>query len=345
MSNMKQYKSVVVTKRGGPEVLQVVENDLRQPAGSEVRVKVLAVGVGRTDINYRYGLSPFAPKVPFVPGYEIMGIVDTVGEGVTRVAVGDRVAALTGHGGYSEMIYLGEEHLVKVPESLDPADVVVLVLNYVSAYQMLYRVAKVKGGDKVLVNGASGGMGTALLELGNLAGLKMYGTASQSKHNILTQFGAIPIDYHTQDFVEVIRQAEPDGLDFAFEGIGGNHGGRALSILRRGGKLVAYAAPVGWLNIVKDAFNLVRVNLFSNGKKAEFYGITALYLRDKKPFMEDLPKLFSMLEEGKIKPVITEKLSILEARKANDLLESGQVTGNIVLLAPELLKNKGSSDS
>ena len=201
-----KYKSVVVTKRGGPEVLQVVENEMRLPATNEARIRVLATGVGRTDINYRYGLSPFAPKVPFVPGYEVMGVVDAIGKGVTRVAVGDRVAALIGHGGYSEMIYLGQEHLVRVPEALDPADVVTVVLNYVSAYQMLHRVAKVKAGDKVLITGASGGMGTALLELGKLAGLKMYGTASKSKHDVLNQFGCAPIDYHTQDFVEVIRQ-------------------------------------------------------------------------------------------------------------------------------------------
>lgn len=334
-----KYKSVVVTKRGGPEVLQVIEKKLRPPAPKEARIKVLATGVGRTDINYRYGLSPFAPKVPFVPGYEIMGIVDAIGDSVTKVAVGDRVAALTGHGGYSEMIYLEQEHLVPVPQSMDPAEVVTVVLNYVSAYQMLHRAAKVKAGDKVLINGASGGMGTALLELGKLAGLKMYGTASQNKHNILINFGVVPIDYRSQDFVEVIRQTEPNGLDFVFEGMGGEYGDRALSILHPGGKLVAYAAPVGWLSIVKDLFKLIRVNLLSRDKSSEFYGITALYLRDKQPFMEDLPKLFDLLEEGKIKPVIAAKFPILEARKANELLESGQVIGNIVLLAPELLKS------
>lgn len=330
------YKSIVVMQRGGSEVLQLVENELRPPTKNEARIRVLATGVGRTDINYRYGLSPFAPKAPFVPGYEIMGIVDAIGQDVKRVVVGDRVAALTGHGGYSEVIYLGDEHLVKVPTSLDPADVVVVVLNYVTAYQMLHRVAKVKAGDKVFINGASGGVGTALLELGNLAGLKMYGTASPSKHNLLTQFGTLLIDYHNQDFVEVIRQVEPDGLDFAFEGMGDEHGDRALSVLRRGGKLVSYAAPIGWLNIVKEVFNLLRVNLFS-GKKAEFYGITALYLRDKKPFMDDLPKLFQLLEEGRIKPLITKRLPLLDAKVANELLESGNVTGNVVLLSPELL--------
>lgn len=332
-----KYKSVIVTKRGGPEFLQVVENDLRPPAANEVMIRVLATGVGRTDINYRYGLSPFAPKVPFVPGYEVMGIVDAVGEGVTRVAVGDRVAALIGHGGYSEMIYLGQEHLVRVPEALDPADVVTVVLNYVSAYQMLHRVAKVKVDNKVLINGASGGMGTALLELGKLAGLKMYGTASKGKHGILSQFGAVPIDYRSQDYVEVIHNAEPNGLDFVFEGIGGKEGDRAMSVLRKSGKLVAYAAPVGLGSIVMDAFKLMATNLRSDGKRAEFYGITMLYLRDKNPFMEDLPKLFKMLEEGKTKPVITEKLPLLDAKKANELLENGKVTGNIVLLSPELL--------
>ncbi len=254
---------------------------------------------------------------------------------VTKVAVGDRVAALIGHGGYSEMIYLRQEHLAPVPSSLDPAEVVTMVLNYVSAYQMLHRVAKVKAGDKVLVNGASGGMGTALLELGKMAGLKMYGTASKSKHHILTEFGATPIDYRNQDFVEVIREAEPNGLDFVFEGIGGEQGDRVLSLLRSGGKLVAYAAPLGLLSMVKDLFKRIKVNYLSKGKTAEFYGITALYLWDKNPFMKDLPKLFKLLEEGRIKPVIAARLPILEARKANEMLESGQVTGNVVLLSTE----------
>ncbi len=332
-----KYKSVIVAKRGGPEVLQVVENELRVPAAHEARIKVLAAGVGRTDINYRYGLSPFAPKLPFVPGYEIMGIVDAVGAGVKNVAVGDRVAALTGYGGYAEIIYLDQEHLVKVPPALDPADVVTLVLNYVTAYQMLHRVAKVKSGDKVLVNGASGGVGTALLELGKLAGLKMYGTASKNKHPILSKFDATPIDYHTEDYVKVIRRLEPEGLDFVFEGIGGEHGSLGVSILKRGGKLVTYVAPTGALTILKDIFKLIRLNLFSKGRRAEFYGITAVYLRNKTPFMEDLPRLFAMLEAGEINPVIDKKLLILEARKANELLEGGSVTGNIVLLAPELL--------
>ena len=332
-----KYKNITVTKRGGPEVLQITENDLRPPATGEARIKVLAVVVGQTDVNYRYGYSPLSPKIPFVPGYEIMGVVDAVGDGVTKVVVGDRVSALTGDGGYTEFIYLELEHLVQVPNSLDPAEVVTLTLNYVTAFQMLHRVAKVKTGDKVFINGASGGVGTALLQLGKLAGLKMFGTASQNKHDILTDLGAIPIDYRAQNFAEVIHQTEPDGLDIVFEGMGGEHTDRALAVLRRGGKLVTYAAPTGFGSLVLGLIKLIFFNLMPNGKTIEFYGITALYMRDKKPFMEDLPLLCNLLKEGKIKPVISAKLPILEARKANEMLESGQVTGNVVLLAPELL--------
>lgn len=332
-----KYKSVVVTKRGGPEVMEITDNDLREPVAGEVRIKVLAAGVGRTDINYRYGYSPFSPKVPFVPGYEMMGIVDALGPGVSNVSVGDRVAALTGHGSYTEVIYLGQEHLVPVPQTLNPAEVVTLILNYVSAYQMLHRVAKVKGGDKVLLIGASGGVGTALLQLGALAGLKMYGTASPASHHLVVELGANPIDYHTRDFVEVIHRAEPEGLDFVFDGVGGESSDRGLAVLHRGGKLVGYAAPTGVSMILKAIIKLVSVNLMPNGKSVQSYGISTIYARDKKPFQEDLPLLFKLLEEGKIKPIITAKFPILEAAKANELLEKGQATGNIVLVAPNLM--------
>jgi NADPH:quinone reductase-like Zn-dependent oxidoreductase len=318
-------------------MLQIVENELRSPAAGEARIKVLATGVGGTDINYRYGRSPFSPKVPFVPGYEVMGVVDAIGAGVTRAAVGDRVAALTGHGSYTEILYLGQEHLVPVPVSISPSDAVVVTLNYVTAYQMLYRVAKVKAGDKVLLIGASGGVGTALLELGKLAGLKMVGLASPGKHNQLTEMGAIPVDYRAPNLIEALRRVEPAGFDFVFDGIGGGSSDLGLTVLKRGGKLVVYAAPTGLGAILGGVVKMIFLNLTS-GKTVATYGITAMYMQDKKPFMEDIAILFKMLSDGKIKPVITTCLPLLEAQKANTLLESGQVTGNIVLLSPELFK-------
>ena len=329
-----KYRSIVATQRGGPEVLQIVENDLREPVAGEVRLKVLASGVGGTDINYRYGRSPFAPKAPFVPGYEVMGVVDAIGAGVTRAAAGDRAVALTGHGSYTEVMYLSEEHLAPVPASVSPAEAVVITLNYVTAYQMLYRVAKVKAGDTVLLIGASGGVGTALLELGKLAGLKMVGLASPAKHSLLTGMGATPVDYHTPNLIEALRQVEPNGFDFVFDGIGGPSSDIGLATLKRGGKLVVYAAPIGLGQILGGAVKMIFLNLTS-GKTVVSYGITVQYLQDKKPFMEDVALLFKMVADGKIKPVITHQLPLLEARKANEMLESGQVTGNIVLLASE----------
>ncbi len=330
------YRSVVITRRGPPEVLKVFENELREPEPGEARIKVLAAGVGLTDVAMRYGYYPYAPKIPFVPGYDMVGVVDALGQGVSSVAVGDRVAALTVYGGYAETIYLGQEHLVPVPGSLDPAEAVALVLNYTTAYQMLHRSAQVKTGDKVLVTGASGGVGTALLELGKLAELRTYGTASGSNHALLAKLGAISIDYQTQDFVEVIRETEPNGLDFVFDGIGGDHIRRGFKVLRRGGKLVEYGYP-GFLGMLLEYAAVLLLGALPNGKSSEFYGITARYRKDKQPFLEDLPVLFKLLEDGKLKPVIADRLPILEAAQANERLERGGVRGKIVLLAPELM--------
>jgi NADPH:quinone reductase-like Zn-dependent oxidoreductase len=237
---LMKYKSVIITRKGPPEVLKVVENELREPRSGEARIRILATGVGRTDVIMRRGFYPYAPRIPFAPGYEVVGVVNAIGAAVTRVAVGDRVAALTVYGGYAEYIYVREEHLVHVPVALDPAEAVTLILNYVTAYQMLHRLAQVKSGDRVLITGASGGVGTALLQLGQLAELTMYGTASRRNFDLLTETGARPIDYHVQGFVEVIRGAEPAGLDVVLEGIGGRSIRRGFSVLRRGGKLVAY---------------------------------------------------------------------------------------------------------
>ncbi|MFQ6009050.1 MAG: medium chain dehydrogenase/reductase family protein [Candidatus Zixiibacteriota bacterium] len=329
-----KYKSIIVPKRGGPEVLQVIENDLRPPSGGEARIRILSTPICQDDIAARIGNRPFLPKIPFVPGYSILGVVDAIGERVTRFTIGDRVAALTKFGGYAEYISLGEEKLVHVPTTFDPAEAVVLILNYLVAYQVLHRVAQVKPDDKVLIIGDSGGVGTAFLQLGKLSGLQMYGLASRSKHSVLTEYGATPIDYHTQDFVEMIRKVEPDGLDFVFNGMGEEYIGRGLAVLRRGGTLVHYGGPQSFSRFLLLIAKFILYNLLPNGKTIKGYGTHRVNIDLLK---EDWQVLFKLLEESKIKPIITKKFPILEAAKANELLESGKVTGNVVLLAPELL--------
>ena len=336
MDNAIKYKSIIVTKRGGPDVLKVIEKDLRAPLTGEVRIKNLSVPVCLPDVEARYGRSPFKLKTPFVPGYAVIGDVDAIGEGITDTAVGDRVAALTVYGGYAEYIILGEEHLIPVPTSLDPAEAAPLILNYIVAYQTLHRSAKVKAGDRVLIIGASGGIGTAFLQLGKLANLTMYGIASKNKHHVLTEYGATPIDYRTQNFVEVIRKVEPDGLDAVFDGIGGDYIEQGFSLLRRGGTFVGYANPLSLSHMFRFLGQIILLNVLPNGRSAKFYG-TGISRLNRRPFLEDWATLFELLEEGKIKPIIAARYPILEAAKANELLESGNVTGNVVLLAPELM--------
>ena len=232
--------------------------------------------------------------------------------------------------------------MIPVPSTLDPAEAVTLVLNYIVAYQSLHRSARVQRGDKVLIVGASGGIGTALLQLGKLAGLKLYGLASPSKHAILAEYGAVPIDYHTQDFVELIHQAEPGGLDAVVSGVlSVDYIRRGLAVLRPGGTLVAFGEPAGGL---PELFRILRTTLSTNllpfgthAKTVRLYGTSFYFLGARKPFLEDWAALFELLEAGQIKPVIEQKFPLLEAARANALLETGRVTGNVVLVAPGLL--------
>ena len=338
-----KYKSVAAIKNGGPEVLQVIETELHLPKAGEVCIRVLAAAVCRPDITMRagkalYSGTPLGQKIPFVPGYAIIGVVDAVGEGVREVAVGDRVGALTVIGGYSEYLYWKSNRLIPVPETIDPAEAVTIILNYIVAYQGLHRSAKVKSGDKVLLIGASGGIGTALLQLGKHAGLKMYGVASLNKHATLIEYGAIPIDYHTQDFVSVVRQAEPDGVQAVISGMTlMDYIQGSLGLLRQGGTLVSFGEPDSFSTLFRVLGTMLKVNLLPTGKSIRLYGTSTYFIGDKKPYLKDWATLFKLLEEGQIRPIIDRKFPILEAAQAHVLLESGQVIGNLVLVAPELL--------
>ena len=338
------YQSVVITRKGGPEVLQVAENPLREPGPNEVRVRVLCTGVGFTDVVMRYGYYPYAPKIPFAPGYDVVGVIDALGDGVTGGwTVGQRVASLTVTGGYAEYVYLAPDDLVAVPDGLDPAEAVCLVLNYATAYQLLHREAQVEAGQTVFANGASGGVGQALLELGRLAGVTTYGLCSPSKFGVVEALGGVPIDYTKNggDYVEEVRARTPggEGVDAALDGLGGSHVNRCFDLTKHGGHTVLY----GFTTSVKDGhadntdvfkgmLSYALHKVFPAGRKVTFYGVTALYRKDKGPFHEDLPVLFDLLREGKIKPRIAAKLPLTEAARANAMLEAGGVGGKIVLV-------------
>src|SRR5215204_6636438 len=240
-----RYKRVVISRLGGPEVLEVREEELPEPGLGEVRVRILATGVSLPDLMMREGVHPEAPCPPFTPGWDLVGVVDKPGVGAYALEPGQMVAALPVRGANAEFICLLQEELVPVPEGLDPAEALVVVFNYVTAYQMMRRSVRVKPGQRVLIHGAAGGVGTALLQLGRVAGLEMYGTASGPKHELVSSLGATPIDYHNADFVEEILRLTGDGVDVVFDGIGSTtrHLWRSFKTLRAGGKVVAYGMP------------------------------------------------------------------------------------------------------
>jgi NADPH:quinone reductase-like Zn-dependent oxidoreductase len=327
---------VVITRQGGPEVLAWVEDDLLPPKPGEVRVKVLAAGVAYADILMRRGLYPGTPDFPFTPGYDIVGEIDARGPKVSNFRVGQRVAALTMTGGYGRFTNVPAAHLVPVPDELDPAEAVSLVLNYVTAFQMIRRVAQLRSGQRLLVHSAAGGVGTAALQLGKIMGLVMFGTASKPKHALLSDLGAIPIDYRAEDFARRVRQLASQGLDCVLDPIGGKSWWRSYGCLRRGGSLVCYgvqaATSEGKMVAGLGFATLGIVKILPDGRRASWYNVKLL--RNKHPdwFREDLTQLFELLAARKIRPVIAARLPLRQAARANTMLEQSQVSGKLVLL-------------
>jgi NADPH2:quinone reductase len=326
------YRAMMITRPGGPEVLQSVNLPVVKPAPGELRVRVRACGVGATDLTMLTGTYAFAPKLPLVGGYEIAGIVEAVGSGVSGFHVGQRVAALTVHGGFAERLVRGAEHFVPIPDEVSDVQAAAVILNYVSAWQMIHRVAKVQAGQTALVTGAGGGVGTAILQLLQLAGVKTYGAASARKHGLVAKLGATPIDYQAGPIDRLIRDCEPSGVDFAFDAIGGANIRNCIRAVRRGGTVVGYGfmAVDGTLARTRMFWD-VFIGARLRGRRGTFYGISLLYRKNKKPFHEDLPKILALVASRQIQPVVAATFSLPDARKALELLATGTVEGKIVL--------------
>jgi NADPH2:quinone reductase len=326
------YRAVMLTQKGGPEVLKVVELPVEQPGPGQMRVRVRAAGVGVTELSMLAANYLYAPKIPFVPGYEIAGVVEAIGAGVSGFKLGQRVAALTVYGGFAELLVREAEHFLPIPGGVSDRDAAAVILNYVTAWQMIHRVANVRPGETALVTGAAGGVGTAALQLLRLAGVKTYGAASAPKHQTLLSLGATPIDYRTGSIDRLTRALEPDGVDYVFDAVGGANIGRCIGALKPGGTVVGFGfmGAAGTLSKLAMFANLF-VGARLRGRRGTFYGITKLYRKDPKPLREDLPKIFALLMGKKIDPLVTFTFPILEARKAIELLASGSVEGKIVL--------------
>ncbi len=335
-------KRVVVDHFGGPEVVSVVEDDDPRPGAGEVRVRVLAAGVSLSDAQMRAGTYLGGPKPPFTPGYELVGVVEELGPGCSRLHEGDRIGALTQWGADAERVCVPEAYAVEVPEDLDPAEVLSLVFTYMTAYQLLHRAAMAKSGETVLVHGAAGRVGTAVLELGAPAGLRLYGTASARDRAAVERLGAVAIDYRNEDFLARVRELTGDGVDVALDAIGGAVSLRSFRALRPGGRLVIYGRQEtlahgrkNWPGVIEWYAATAAValwGLLSPRRRVLAYRIQKLRIHHQDWFREDFLALLELLRRGEIHPVVAERLPLSDARRAHELLERTAATGKLVLV-------------
>jgi NADPH2:quinone reductase len=348
-------KRVVVDHFGGPEVLRVVEDDVPGPGAGEVRVRVMAAGVSFTDAQLRAGTYiAGAPKPPFTPGYELVGVVEELGPGCSRLRVGDRVGALTVFGADAERVCVPESGAVDVPEDLDPGEVLSLLFPYMTAYQVLHRTAKARSEETVLVHGAAGRVGVAALELAGLAGLRIFGTASARDREKVERLGAVAIDYKNEDFLARVRE-EAGGVDIVVDSLGGPISLRSFRALRPGGRLVVFGrystlkdghkdwpAVIKWWTAVTTVWFWDKLSpcrkVFAyhvqkwRDKTLRRPGAVGGEPMDAEWFREDFAAMVELLRQGKIHPTVAERLPLSDARRAHELLESAASKGKLVLV-------------
>jgi len=327
---------------GGPEELEVVDRPLPMAGPGEVRVRVLASSLEYTDVVIRRHLYPqtMSRRPPFVLGYDVVGEIDQLGEGVSGFQLGDRVADLTVLGSNAAYRTLRADHLTRVPAGVDAAEAAALILSWTTAYQLLHRAAHVHQGQRVLVQGAAGAVGQALLALGRLAGLEVWGTARGEHAALIHEMGATPIDYQREDFTRVL----PGGFDMVFDGVGKGGYGRSLAALKRGGLLCAYGYTAGvkpqrrpltilmWL--ARQYLQSLLMWLL-RGKRTRIYSINLMRAQHPTWFREDLERLFGLLAICAIQPRIADRISFDEVSDAHRRVEAGGLEGKLVL-CPDL---------
>jgi NADPH:quinone reductase-like Zn-dependent oxidoreductase len=342
------WQHVRISRFGGPDVLELVEETtIPDPGPGEVRIKVLAAGTGFTDSFIRRGRYPdFKGPLPFTPGYDLVGVAEKAGSGVSAPHVGQMVADLCVVGGYAQYAIRPARFLVPVPDGVDLSEAVCIPLAYLTAFQMLTRYRRFSQGETILVIGASGTVGTALLDLARHFGLKAIGTCSAANVATVEKFGAVAIDYRAGDFVAAVRKLTADrtggaGVDAAFDAIGGSHFARSFACLAPGGILIGYGSQtmaIGHENIIAAGLGLVRLKLWGalsvlfHGRHARWYSITDRRVSHPEEFKSDMAALFELLRSGAIHPVVVGREPLAAAKDVHARIDAGGFGGKIVLL-------------
>ncbi len=325
-----------------PDGLLIQERNLENPKTDEVILKMEATGISFAEKSMRRDQYPGMPKFPFVPGYDVVGSVVAVGNNADTVLIGKRFAVLTLTGGWATYTTVKTEDLLPIPEGVNSVDAEALIVNGITAWQMLHRDAKIKKGDTVLVHGANGGVGTILTQLAHIAGVHVIGAASPKHHETLKKEGITPVDYNDTNLAQTIRTIAPNGVDAVFDNIGGKSIDVSFGLLNKGGTLVSYAmmskTNSNAIRMAKFMYMICKVlllNILPNGKNAAFYYIWTGKGTEKfrTNLKEDFTTLMQLVAQNKLKPKIASTFPLTEITKAMEFAESRNVFGKVILVA------------
>jgi NADPH:quinone reductase-like Zn-dependent oxidoreductase len=340
-------RAVVLTGHGGPEVLQVQERPDPPVGPGEVRIAVKAAGINFADTMARVGLYPDAPTPPCVLGYEVAGEVESVGDGVDELSVGDRVIAGSRFGGQASMVTVPADQAFPLPAGWSFEQGAAFPVNYATAFVALVMMGGIRKGDRVLIHAAAGGVGISATQIARAREAEIFGTASASKHDAIRAQGVDhPIDYRSQDFEQEIRRLTGgEGVDLIMDATGPTNFRKDYRLLRQGGKLIMYGASE--LSTGKGrsmgtvARGLLRMPMATlpwwkslsvmNENKGVF-GLNMLHWQDAEGLDRVLEALNAELEGGFIEPVVAEAFPFDRAGEAHTFIAERRNIGKVVLV-------------
>jgi NADPH:quinone reductase-like Zn-dependent oxidoreductase len=341
-------RAVVITKHGPPEVLQVQERPDPVAGPGELRIAVKAAGINFADLLARTGMYPDAPKLPAVVGYEVAGVVESVGEGVTEYQVGDRVIGGTKFGGYAELVVSKVADTLPLPDRLSFEQGAAVPVNYGTAYAGLVIMGGLRAGDRVLIHAAAGGVGISATQVAKSVGAEVFGTASPSKHDAIRGFGVDhPIDYRNDDFAEVIKRLTNDeGVDVAFDAIGPSSFRKDYRILRPGGRLICYGLSEVQTGEKRNLPGLLKgvakmttatmpwwKSLMILNENKGVFGLNMLWWWEREGNLSRLMgPLAEGLESGIYQPVVAASFPFEKAADAHRFIHERRNVGKVVLV-------------
>ena len=340
-------RSVVITRHGPPEVLEVEERPEPVVGPGEVRIAVRAAGINFADLMARSGMYPDAPKPPCVVGYEVAGEVESVGEGVERYSVGDRVVAGTVFGGYSEVVTAVEANVIPLPERLSFEQGAAVPVNYATAWAGLVMMGGLRAGDRVLIHAAAGGVGIAATQIARKIGAEIFGTASAAKHDAIRAQGVDhAIDYRNQDFEAAVRELTGgEGIDVAFDAVGPSSFRKDYRLLRPGGRLVCFGLSEvqtgegrNLPGMLKGLAGMTTATMpwwkslaMMNENKGVF-GLNMLaWWKTEGDLHRAIEPLSAELESGALEPVVAASFPFDRAAEAHRFLHERRNIGKVVL--------------